>query len=107
MIFGKERTKLEMIRGFEEGSTQGMLEQYTIPVKVRTGATTTKGTSTVPNQQGRNRAPLNKQPQEAEGDVASEEGSTLNQEDYFAYSVERISGTQQETAKSPYRNRRR
>jgi hypothetical protein len=67
-----------------------MSEQYTILVKARTGAITTKGASIVPSQQGRNRAPLDHQPQEVEGGIASEEGSTLNQEDYFAYSVERI-----------------
>jgi hypothetical protein len=66
---------------------------------VRTGATITKGTSTVLSQQGHNRAPLDQQPQEAEGDEASEEDSTLNQENYFAYSVQRIRGTQQERTK--------
>jgi hypothetical protein len=71
-----------------------MSEQYTIPVKVRTWATITKGTSIVLSQQGHNRAPLDHQPQEVEGNEASEEDSTLNQEDYFAYSVERIRGTQ-------------
>jgi hypothetical protein len=71
-----------------------MSEQYIIPVKVRTGAITTKGTSTILNQQGRSRAPSDHQPQEAEGDEASEEDSTLKLEGYFAYSVERIRGTQ-------------
>jgi hypothetical protein len=71
-----------------------MSEQYTIPVKVGTGAIITKGTNTVLSQQGHNRAPLDHQPQEAEGDEASEEDSTLNQKDYFAYSMERIRGTQ-------------
>jgi hypothetical protein len=32
---------------------------------------------------------------------------TLNQEDYFAYSVERTRGIQQEPAKLQYKNRRR
>jgi hypothetical protein len=38
-------------------------------------------------------------------DEASEEDSTLNQEDYFAYSMERIRGTQQELAKLQYRSK--
>jgi hypothetical protein len=76
-----------------------MLGQYTIPVKVRTGTIITKGTSIVPGQQGSNKAHSDRQHQETEEDVASEGDSTLNQEDYFAYSVERISGTQQEPAK--------
>ena len=84
-----------------------MSEQYTILVKVRIGATITKGTSTVLSQQGHNRAPLDHQPQEAEGDKASEEDSTLNREDYFSYFVERIRGTQQEHAKLQYRSRRK
>jgi hypothetical protein len=84
-----------------------MSEQYTIPVKVRTGATITKGTNTVLSQQGHNRAPLDHRPQEAEGDEASEEDSTLNQEDYFVYSVERIRSTQQEHVKLQYRSKRK
>jgi hypothetical protein len=84
-----------------------MLEQYTILAKVRTGTTITKGTSTVLSQQGHNRAPSDHQPQEAEGDEASKEDSTLNQEDYFAYSVEMIRDTQQEHANLQYRRRRK
>jgi hypothetical protein len=84
-----------------------MSEQYTILVNVRSGATITKGTNTVLSQHGHNRAALDHQPREAEGDEASEEDSTLNQEDYFAYSVERIKGTQQEPAKLQYRSRRK
>jgi hypothetical protein len=84
-----------------------MSEQYTILVKVRTGAITSKGTNTVPSQQGRNKAPSDHQPQETKGDEASEEDSTLNQEGYFAYSVERIRVTQQEPAKLQYRSKRR
>jgi hypothetical protein len=67
----------------------------------------TKGTSTVPSQQGPNKAPSDRLPQEAEDDIALEGDSTLNQEDYFAYSAERIRGTQQEPAKLQYKNRRR
>jgi hypothetical protein len=84
-----------------------MLEQYIIPVKVRTGTTITKGTNTVLSQRGHNGAPLDHQPQDAEGDEASDEDSTLNQEDYFAYSVDRIRDTQQEHAKLQYRRRRK
>jgi hypothetical protein len=71
-----------------------MLGQYTIPVKVRIGTIITKGTNTVPIQQGPNKTPSDRQHQEAEEDVASEGDSTLNQEDYLAYSTERIRGTQ-------------
>jgi hypothetical protein len=76
-ISGKEGRKLTYILRWpgasEEGSTQGMLEKYTIPVKVRIGTTITKGTSTVLSQQGHNRAPLDHHPQEAEGDKASKD----------------------------------
>jgi hypothetical protein len=110
-IFGKEGRKLTSILRWpgvlEEGSTQGMLEQYTILVKVNTEAITTKGTSIVPSQLGRNKAPLDRQPQEAEGYEASEEDSTHNQEGYFACSMERIRDTQLEPAKLQYRSKRR
>jgi hypothetical protein len=110
-ISSKEGRKLTYIlrwpEASEEGFTQGMSEQYTILVKVRIGATITKGTSTVLSQQGHNRVPLDHQHREAKGDEALEEDSTLNQEDYFAYSVERIRGTQQEPAKLQYRSRRK
>jgi hypothetical protein len=66
---------------------------------VKTEAITTKGTNTVPSQLGRNKAPSDRQPQEVEGDEASEEDSTHNQEGCFACSVERIRGTQLEPAK--------
>jgi hypothetical protein len=73
MISGKEGRKLtDILRcpgASEEGFTQCMPEQYTILVKVRIGPTITKGTSTVLNQQGHNRAPLDHQPREAEGDL--------------------------------------
>jgi hypothetical protein len=78
----------------EEGFIQGMSGQYTILVKLRTGTIITKGTNTLPNQKGPNKVQSGRQPQEAEEDVTSEGDSTLNQEDYFAYSVERIRGTQ-------------
>jgi hypothetical protein len=84
-----------------------MSGQYTIPVKVRTGTIIIKGTSTVPSQQRLNKTPSDCQHQEVEEGIASEGDSTLNQEDYFAYSVERIMGTQQEPAKLQYKNRRR
>jgi hypothetical protein len=84
-----------------------MSGQYTILVKVRTGTITTKGTNTIPSQQGPNKTPLDYRPQEAEGDVALEGDSTLNQEDYFAYSMERIRSTQQEPTKLQYKNKRR
>jgi hypothetical protein len=74
---------------------------------MRIGTIITKGTSTVLSQQGRNRAPLDRRPQEVEEDVALVGDITLNQEDYFAYSVERTRGIQQEPAKLQYKNRRR
>jgi hypothetical protein len=97
----------EMTRGFGGRLHQGLSEQYTIPVKVKIEAITIKGTNTVLSPQGRNKAPSDCQPQEAEGDEASEEDSTHNQEGYFACSVERIRGTQLEPAKLQYRSKRR
>jgi hypothetical protein len=90
----------------EEGFIQDMLAQYTISVNVMTRTIITKGTSIVPIQQGPNKALSNRWSQEVEEDVASEGDSTLNQEDYFSYSVKRIRGTQQEPAKLQYKNRR-
>jgi hypothetical protein len=108
-IYDKEGRKLTDIlrwpRDSNEGFIHGMSRKYTIQVKVRIGTIIIKDTSTVPSQQGLNKALSDRQHQEAEEDVASEGDSTLNQEDYFAYSVERIRSTQQEHAKLQYKNR--
>jgi hypothetical protein len=102
---GKKLTDILRLPGaLEEGSTKGMSEQYTIPVKLRIGATITNGNITVLSHQGHNITPLDHQPQETKGDKASEEDSTLSQEDYFACSMERIRGTH---AKLQYRSRRK
>jgi hypothetical protein len=95
----------EMARGFGEGFIQGMLEQFTILVKVRTETIISKGSSTVLSQQGRNRTPSDGQPQEAEEDKASEGDTILNQEDCSAYSAKRTRGIQQEPGKFWYKNR--
>jgi hypothetical protein len=84
-----------------------MLGRYTTPAKVKTEAITTKGINTVPSQLGCSKAPSDHQPQEAEGDEASEEDSTHNQEGCSACSVERIRGTQLGYAKLQYRRKRR
>ena len=103
MISGKGGRKLtDILRwpgALEDGSTQGMSEQYTIPAKVKTKAITTKDTNTVPSQLGRSKAPSDHQPQEAEGDEASEEDLTHNQEGCSACSMESIRGTQLGPAK--------
>jgi hypothetical protein len=64
-----------------EGFIHSMLEQFTTSVKAKTKAITTKGNNVAPSQQGRNRTPSNRQPQEAEEDEASEGDTTPNQED--------------------------
>jgi hypothetical protein len=76
-----------------------MSGQFTIRVEVRIETIIIKGTNTISSQQRCNRAPSNHRPQEAEEDVASEEDTTLNQEDCPAYSAERTGGIQQEPVK--------
>jgi hypothetical protein len=51
--------------------------------------------------------PSDHQPQEAEEDEASEEDTTLNQEHYSSYSVEKIRDTQHRLDKSQYKSRRK
>jgi hypothetical protein len=84
----------EMTKGFGEGFIQGMSEQSTILVKTKTKTIIIKGSITAPSQQGRNRAPSDRQPQEAAEDEALAEDTTLNQEDFSAYSMERTRGIQ-------------
>jgi hypothetical protein len=62
-----------------------------------------QSTSTVPSQQGPNKAPSDRRPQEEEKDIGSEGDSTLNQEDCFSYSAERTRDTQQEPVKSRFK----
>jgi hypothetical protein len=103
MTSGKEGRKLTDILRWpgasKEGSTQGMSGRYTIPSKVKTEAITTKGSNTLPSQLGCDKAPSDHQPQEAEGDEASEEDLTHNQEGCSACSMESIRGTQLGPAK--------
>jgi hypothetical protein len=73
---------------------------------VKTEAITTKGINIVPSQLGRSKAPSGNQPQEADGDEASEEDSTHNQEGCSACSVERIRSTQLGPAKLQYRSKK-
>jgi hypothetical protein len=84
-----------------------MSEQYTIPAKAKTEAITPKDINTTPSQSGRSRAPSDHQPQEAEGDEASEEDLTHNREGCSVCSVEKIRGTQLGPAKLQYRSKRR
>jgi hypothetical protein len=66
-----------------------------------------KGNSTTPIQQGCNRTPSDREPQEVEEDEASEGDTTLNQEDYSSYFAERTRDIQQEPAKLRYKHRRK
>jgi hypothetical protein len=84
-----------------------MSGRYTIPARMKTEAITTKGTNIVPSQLGHNKAPSDHQPQEAEGDEASEEDLAHNKEGCSPYSVDRIRDTQLGPAKLQYRSKRR
>jgi hypothetical protein len=75
-----------------------MSEQFIIPVKVKTETVIIKDNNITPSQQKCNRAPSDRQPQEAEEDEASVEDITLNQEDCTVYSAEWSKGIQQESA---------
>jgi hypothetical protein len=55
-----------------------MSKRYTILAKLKTDVTTTKDINIVPSHLGRNKAPSDHQPQEAEGDEALEEDSSHN-----------------------------
>jgi hypothetical protein len=67
-----------------------------------------KGNKTTPNQQGLSRVPSDCQLQEVEGEEDALGGdTTLSRENYSAYSMERIRGTQQEPAKSQFKSRRK
>jgi hypothetical protein len=84
-----------------------MSEQSIIPSQMMTGQTTPKAASKVHNLQECSKPHIGHQLQEAEGEEPSEEGSTLNPGDCSAYSMGRISDTQQGRAKSRSKNRRR
>ena len=64
------------------------------------GAIILKGISTALSHQEHNKAHSDQQLQEAEEEEASVEGSALNQEGCFAYSVEKTKDIQQGRAKS-------
>jgi SET domain-containing protein len=68
---------------------------------------TTKGINTAPNHLGRNKAPSDHQPQEAEEVKALEEDSAHNEEGHYACSVEKIRGTQLGHGRVQYRSKRR
>jgi hypothetical protein len=76
-----------------------MSGRYTTPAQAKTEAITPKDINAAPSQPGHSKAPSDHQPQEAEGDEASEEDSTHNREDCSVCSVERIRGTQLGPAK--------
>jgi hypothetical protein len=76
-----------------------MSEQFTTLVKAKRKAITIKGNSAAPSQQGRNRTPSDRQPQEVEEDEATEGDTTPNQEDRSAYFAERSRDIQQEHVK--------
>jgi hypothetical protein len=78
----------EMTRGFWEGFIEGMSEQSTTPVKLKTKTITIRGSSATPSQQGYNRVPSDRQHQEVEEDKASEGDIAPNQEDCSTCSPE-------------------
>jgi hypothetical protein len=65
-----------------------------------TGAIILKGISIALSHQGHNKAPSGHQLQEEEEEEALVEGSTLNREGCFVYSVEKIRDIQQGRAMS-------
>jgi hypothetical protein len=70
------------------------------------GKTTLKAANKAHNLQECNKPLTGHQPQEAEEEEASKEGSTLNPGDCSPYSVGRIRDTQQGRAKSRSKRRR-
>jgi hypothetical protein len=66
-----------------------MSGQSIILAQAKIGEIIFKGISTTPNHHEHNKAPSGHQSQEAEEVEALEEDSARNQEDCFAYSVER------------------
>jgi hypothetical protein len=91
----------------EEDLTQDTSEQSTTQAKVKTRTDILKGSRTTLNQQRYTRVLLDHQSQEAEEEEASEGDTTLSQEGYSSYSMERIRGTQQELAKLKFKGRRK
>jgi hypothetical protein len=111
MIFDNEERRLtDTLRwqmASEEDLIQDTSEQSTTQAKVKTRTAILKGSRATPNQQGHTRVLSDPQPQEAEEEEAMEGDTTLSQEGYSAYSVERIMGTQQELVKSQFKSRRK
>jgi hypothetical protein len=91
----------------EEDSIPGMSEQSTILAQMMTGQATLKKANKARNLQECSKPLTGHQLQEAEGEDASEEGSTLSPRDCFAYSARRTRDTQQGRAKSRSKSRRR
>jgi hypothetical protein len=111
MKFGKGEKKhtntLRWQGAREEGSIQGTLEQSTTKAKVKIKTIVFKDNKVTPSQQELSRVPSDFQLQEVEGEEeASEEDTTLSQEDYSAYFVEKIKGTQQEPTRLRSKSRR-
>jgi hypothetical protein len=111
MIFGKEGKKLidtlKWPGASEEDSTPGMLGQSIMLAQVMIGEIKPKGSSIVPNHQGRNKVPSGHQLQEAEGAEASEEDMEISLRDCFVCSAAKTKATPQERAKSRFRSRKR
>jgi hypothetical protein len=84
-----------------------MLDQSIIPTQVKTEETMLKAINKALNLQGRNKAPLDHQFQEAEEEEALEEGSILNLEGCSVYSARKIRDIQQGRAKSRFRSKKR
>jgi hypothetical protein len=66
-----------------------------------------KGISTTLSRQGHNKAPSGHHLQEAEEEEALVEGSALNREGCFVYSMEKIRDIQQGCAKSRSRSKKK
>jgi hypothetical protein len=84
-----------------------MSEQSTIPTQMMAGQATLKAANKAHNLQECSKPLIGHQLQEAEGEDASEEGSTLSPGDCFAYSAGRTRDTQQGRVKSRSKSRRR
>jgi hypothetical protein len=84
-----------------------MSEKSTIPAQMMTGQTIPKAASKAHNLRECSKPLTGHKLQEAEGEEASEEDSTLNPGDCSAYSMGRIRDTQQGRAKSRSKSRRR
>jgi hypothetical protein len=96
-----------MTRGLEGRSTLGMSAQSIILAQATIEETTLKAIRKAPSLQGRNKVLTGHQLHEAEAEEGSEEGSTLNLEGCFVYSVGRIRDIQQGCTKSRSRSKKK